>query len=67
MGRLLTAFLRNEDGATAIEYGLIAAMVAVGAIASFGVLGNGLVSLFGSTERGTGVVFDNAVTTLQAN
>jgi pilus assembly protein Flp/PilA len=29
MRKLLTAFVANQDGATAIEYGLIAALIAV--------------------------------------
>ena len=33
-------FLRNERGATAIEYGLIVALVAVTAIAAMQALGN---------------------------
>lgn len=37
---------RDEDGATAIEYGLIAALVAVGIIASLGTLKGGLDGIF---------------------
>ena len=33
---------RNEEGATAIEYGLIAALIAVAAITAMGSLGNQL-------------------------
>lgn len=65
MAHALLAFLLNEDGATAIEYGLIAAIIAVGAIASFTVLGNGLTNIFGSTEQGAGAEFDTAITTLR--
>ena len=32
MRKLVTAFIKNESGATAIEYGLIAAIVSVGLI-----------------------------------
>lgn len=39
---------RDEDGATAIEYGLIAALVAVGIIAALGTLRGGLTSIFTS-------------------
>ena len=38
--------LRNEDGATAIEYGLIAALIAVAAIAAFQLVGTNLSSTF---------------------
>jgi pilus assembly protein Flp/PilA len=43
---LLTCFLRNEDGATAIEYGLIAAGIAVAIIATVAGLGTKLNSTF---------------------
>ena len=39
-------FMNDESGATAIEYGLIAALIAVGIIAAATVLGNGLSSIF---------------------
>jgi pilus assembly protein Flp/PilA len=35
----LTKLLKNEDGATAIEYGLIAALIAVAAISAFQLVG----------------------------
>lgn len=41
-------FIRNESGATAIEYALIAALLAVGIIAATTVLGPGMQKLFGS-------------------
>jgi pilus assembly protein Flp/PilA len=41
-GRLL----REESGATAIEYGLIAALIAVAAIAAFRLVGTNLSSIF---------------------
>lgn len=41
-------FIRDEDGAALIEYGLIAALVAVAAIAGLTVLGSKLSSLFTS-------------------
>lgn len=45
MKRVL-AFLRDESGATAIEYGLIAALLAVATIAAFVVFGSALTGLF---------------------
>ena len=39
-------FLKDESGATAIEYGLIAALIAVGIIAAATTLGNGLSNIF---------------------
>jgi pilus assembly protein Flp/PilA len=44
--RLLKEFMADESGATAIEYGLIAALIAVGIIAAASLLGNSLSSLF---------------------
>ena len=38
--------LRDEAGATAIEYGLIAALIAVAAIAAFRLVGTNLSSIF---------------------
>ncbi len=43
---MLTKFLRDESGATAIEYGLIAALVSIAAIAAMGALGNSLSGMF---------------------
>jgi pilus assembly protein Flp/PilA len=40
--------LRNNDGATAIEYGLIAALIAVAAVATMTTVGQNLSSVFGS-------------------
>jgi len=43
---LLKTLLRDEEGATAIEYGLIAALIAVAAITAMGALGNSLSNTF---------------------
>jgi pilus assembly protein Flp/PilA len=37
---------RNEDGATAIEYGLIAALIAVVIVTAVGAIGTNLSSMF---------------------
>ena len=39
-------FMRDDSGATAIEYGLIAALVAVAIIAVLGALGGSLQDIF---------------------
>lgn len=39
-------FLRDEEGATAIEYGLIAALIAVVAVVAMGNVGESLKSIF---------------------
>jgi pilus assembly protein Flp/PilA len=41
---------RNEEGATAIEYGLIAALIAVAAITAMAGLGSQLTSTFEKTS-----------------
>ena len=40
------SFLDDESGATAIEYGLIAALVSVAAIAALTLMGNSLKNIF---------------------
>ena len=42
----LKTLWKNEDGATAIEYGLIAALIAVAAISAFQLVGTNLSSTF---------------------
>jgi len=42
----LTRLFKNENGATAIEYGLIAALIAVAAIAAFTLVGTNLSTIF---------------------
>jgi pilus assembly protein Flp/PilA len=44
--RTITRLLRDERGVTAIEYGLIAALIAVAAIAAFQLVGSNLSSVF---------------------
>jgi pilus assembly protein Flp/PilA len=46
MKGLFKSFLRDQSGATAIEYGLIAALIAVACIAIMGTLGNNLSNTF---------------------
>ncbi len=43
---MMTKFFNDEQGATAIEYGLIAALIAVFLITALGVLGGSLGSKF---------------------
>ncbi|WP_415798015.1 Flp family type IVb pilin [Comamonas aquatilis] len=42
----IVQFLRDEEGATAIEYALLAGLVAVGLVAALGDLKTGLADLF---------------------
>jgi pilus assembly protein Flp/PilA len=46
MSASLIKLLRNENGATAIEYGLIAALIAVAAVVVMGTVGSNLTSVF---------------------
>jgi pilus assembly protein Flp/PilA len=50
MSNLATRFLNDESGATAIEYGLIAAIVGVGIIVGLGALRDGLNDLFNNVK-----------------
>ncbi len=43
-------FVRDEDGATAIEYGLIAALVSVAAIGALTAMGNSLSTMFNTVS-----------------
>ena len=45
---MLRKFLRDENGATAIEYSLIAGFIALAIIAAVGMTGQRLVTLFES-------------------
>ncbi|MBB5576742.1 MULTISPECIES: Flp family type IVb pilin [Rhizobium] len=46
MTKLFSRFLKDESGATAIEYGLIAALISVAIIAGATTLGNTLSTVF---------------------
>jgi pilus assembly protein Flp/PilA len=42
----LTNLLKAQDGATAIEYGLIAALISIAAVTIMGTVGSNLTSVF---------------------
>ncbi len=44
----LAQFAKDQDGATAIEYGLIAALVSVAAIGALTAMGQSLSTMFGT-------------------
>jgi pilus assembly protein Flp/PilA len=46
MSKLLVRFAKDESGATAIEYGLIAALIAIAIILGAGALGTAINSKF---------------------
>ena len=51
MQNVISRFIRDESGATAIEYGLIAALIALAIITGAGALGNSINAKF--TKIGT--------------
>ena len=55
--KMLQRFLRDESGATAIEYGLIAGLVSVAAIGSLTLMGGSLDTMFTAVSD----QLDNAV------
>lgn len=42
----IKCFVKDESGATAIEYGLLAALISVVAIGAFSAVGSALIGLF---------------------
>lgn len=46
----MIGFIKDEDGATAIEYGLIAALVSVAAIGALTAMGSSLGTMFNSVS-----------------
>jgi len=48
--KFFNKMLRDEQGATAIEYGLIAALIAVAAITAMGALGDSLSTTFSTVS-----------------
>ena len=56
--RLLRSLSRSNDGATAIEYGLIAALIAVALIAGVGAFSDALLNVFGAVQERLETVTD---------
>jgi pilus assembly protein Flp/PilA len=54
MKKFFSKIRNNESGATAIEYGLIAALIAVVLISSLGTLGNNMSTRFNSIGNSVG-------------
>ena len=46
MSKIVARFVKDESGATAIEYGLIAALIALAIVVGAGALGNSLNNKF---------------------
>jgi pilus assembly protein Flp/PilA len=54
MSKLISRFVRDESGATAIEYGLIAALIAVVIITALTTIGTKLSATFTSVSNKLG-------------
>jgi pilus assembly protein Flp/PilA len=54
MKKFLNKIRKDESGATAIEYGLIAALIAVVLITSLGLLGNNISGRFNQVASSVG-------------
>jgi pilus assembly protein Flp/PilA len=50
MTKFIKKFIANDSGATAIEYALIASLIAVAIIAALGVVGTNLTTVFGEVS-----------------
>lgn len=54
MKTIFNRFIKDESGATAIEYGLIAALIAVVIIGALQLIGGNLTARFGSVANALG-------------
>jgi pilus assembly protein Flp/PilA len=59
VSNLLRRFCKDESGATAIEYGLIAALVAVAIIAALQLVGGSLTNTFTGVSTAINAVVGN--------
>jgi pilus assembly protein Flp/PilA len=59
MRPLIQRFLRDESGATAIEYGLIVAVLSLTIIGGVGRAGNAIIFLFSDSESKLVEAFEN--------
>ena len=56
MRKLARRFWRGEEGATAVEYGLMVALIAVAIMATVGALGLGIDGLFQRVVTGVNAI-----------
>ena len=64
MRAALSAFLRNDDGATAIEYALIGMLVAVAIVSGLTLVSDSLENIFGLGTGSPASVINNAAESL---
>lgn len=50
MKLIISRFVKDEKGATAIEYGLIAALISVAAVGAFSLVGGEINTLMGTVQ-----------------
>jgi pilus assembly protein Flp/PilA len=50
MAAALIRFVRDDGGATAIEYGILAAIMGIGLIFAFTAFGDSLIAMFGTVS-----------------
>ena len=62
MAKALVRFLADDNGATAIEYGLIAALIAIALISAFAALGGNTGALWGAMTNKAAPTLDGAAT-----
>ena len=55
MSKIVARFVKDESGATAIEYGLIAALIALAIVVGAGALGNSLDAKFTGYRYSSGL------------
>ncbi len=60
MANLFRDFAESENGATAIEYGLIAGLIAVGIVAALTAFGGGMTGMFNNIQNRAGGAMDRA-------
>jgi pilus assembly protein Flp/PilA len=58
--KLLMRFATDDSGATAMEYGIIAALMGVGLIAAFVAFGGSLANLFSYVDARAGAALNSA-------
>ena len=52
LAQVFGRFVRDEQGATAMEYALLAGLIGIALVASFAVLGNTVTDMFGAGGAG---------------
>lgn len=59
-GSMIARFARDERGATAVEYGLIAGLIAIGILLALTIFGNSVSGLFNSVASRSGTAMNTS-------